>query len=449
MSSHQVANTPIHALTPFEHNARTHSRKQIQQIARSIEQFGFNNPVLVDNDYRIIAGHGRVQAAQLLGMQAVPTICLDHLSEAETRAYILADNRLADLAGWDQEILAIEFQHLMAMDIDFDIEITGFDLPEIEIMIDPPGDEDREPPIPDLPGENAVVSQVGDLWALGDHRVICSDARNPETYSALLGNERARLQFTDPPYNVPIDGHVSGLGEVRHEDFVMACGEMTEVEFTAFLITVLSLGARYSVDGALHYICMDWRHLLELLNAGHSVFDEHLNLCVWNKTNGGMGSLYRSKHEMVLVFKHGTAAHINNVQLGKYGRYRTNVWDYAGMSSTAADRADNLAMHPTVKPVALVADVLRDASHRGDIVLDAFGGAGSTLLAAELTGRKARLIEIDPRYVDVTIQRWQQETDGNAVLLSTGQTFSEISEARLAGDDASTSVDIEEDPHVG
>ena len=437
MPSLQIQELPISALTPYERNARTHTKKQIRQIAESINQFGFVNPILIDRENHIIAGHGRVLAAQSLDMNSVPTICLDHLSDAEKRAYIIADNRLAELAGWDKDILAIEFQHLMAMDLDFDIELTGFNLAEIEIAIDPPESELEEPAIPDLPDLSAVISQIGDLWILGDHRVYCGDARNVQTYTALLGNEKVRMQFTDPPYNVPIDGHVSGLGEVQHEDFAMACGEMTEAEFTAFLITVLSLGARHSVDGALHYICMDWRHLLELLNAGHSVFDEYLNLCVWNKTNGGMGSLYRSKHELVLVFKHGTAAHINNVQLGKYGRYRTNVWDYAGMSSMGADRLDNLAMHPTVKPLALVADVLRDASHRGDLVLDAFGGAGSTLLAAELTGRKARLIEIDPRFVDVTIRRWQQETGGTALLHATGQTFEEVREARLGNKEVS------------
>ena len=448
MSQLQMEHTAIDALKPFERNARTHSPKQIQQIARSIEQFGFNNPVLVDANSCIIAGHGRVEAAKLLGIDSVPTICLDHLTDAEKRAYIIADNRLAELAGWDKDILAIELQHMTAMDLDFNIELTGFDLAEIEIAIDPPEEDLVEPAIPELPDDDALVTGVGDLWVLGDHRVYCGDARNVQTYTALLGNEKVRVQFADPPYNVPIDGHVSGLGEVEHDDFAMACGEMSEAEFTAFLITVLSLGAKHSVDGALHYICMDWRHLLELLNAGHSVFDEYLNLCVWNKTNGGMGSLYRSKHELVLVFKHGNASHINNVQLGKYGRYRTNVWDYAGMSSMGADRLDNLEMHPTVKPVALVADVLRDASHRGDLVLDAFGGAGSTLLAAELTGRRARLIEIDPRYVDVTIQRWQQETGGTAVLLDTGQTFEEVAEARLAGIEVPAASDVPEVSHV-
>lgn len=268
MPSLQIQELPISALTPYERNARTHTKKQIRQIAESINQFGFVNPILIDRENHIIAGHGRVLAAQSLDMNSVPTICLDHLSDAEKRAYIIADNRLAELAGWDKDILAIEFQHLMAMDLDFDIELTGFNLAEIEIAIDPPESELEEPAIPDLPDLSAVISQIGDLWILGDHRVYCGDARNVQTYTALLGNEKVRMQFTDPPYNVPIDGHVSGLGEVQHEDFAMACGEMTEAEFTAFLITVLSLGARHSVDGALHYICMDWRHLLELLNAG-------------------------------------------------------------------------------------------------------------------------------------------------------------------------------------
>jgi len=413
MSPLEIQQSPVEALKPYERNARTHSRKQIQQIAKSILQFGFVNPVLIDTNNRIIAGHGRVEAARSLGLVTVPTLCLDHLSEPEKRAYIIADNRLAELAGWDRDILAIEFQHLSDIDLDFDIELTGFDIAEIEIMIDPPGEEHAEPPLPEQPLSGETVTLRDDLWVLGEHRIFCGDARDQQSYQALLGEERAQLQFTDPPYNVPIDGHVSGLGDVRHGNFVMACGEMNPVEFTAFLAAVLSQAAKFSVDGSLHYICMDWRHLLELLNAGQAVFDVYLQLCVWNKTNGGMGSFYRSKHELVLVFKHGKAAHINNVQLGKYGRYRTNVWDYPGMSSATRDRMENLSLHPTIKPTALVADVLRDASHREDLVLDPFGGVGSTLLAAEITARKARLIEIDPGYVDTTVQRWHQETGGS------------------------------------
>ncbi len=434
MSSLQVKEVPIGELVPYKRNARTHSRKQIRQIARSIQRFGFVSPVLVDSDNRIIAGHGRVEAAKTLGLERVPTISLDHLSEAEMQAYVIADNRLAELAGWDREILAIEFQHLESLDLDFDLDITGFELAEIEMLIDAPETAPDETPIPEPPPAAEAASRAGDLWLLGDHRLLCGDARELQSYDTLLGEERVVLQFTDPPYNVPIDGHVSGLGEVQHEDFAMACGEMTEAEFTAFLTLVLGLAARFSVEGSLHYICMDWRHQLELLNAGRAVFDEQLNLCVWNKTNGGMGSLYRSKHELVLVFKHGSRPHINNVQLGEYGRYRTNVWDYPGMTSLGQERGELLALHPTIKPVALVADVLRDASHRGDLVLDCFGGVGSTLLAAERTARKARLIEIDPRYVDTTIRRWQSETGGTASLAVTGQPFAEVAAERFRAD---------------
>jgi DNA modification methylase len=425
---------PISALRPYRQNARTHSKKQLRQIAKSIERFGFTNPVLVSDEGEIIAGHGRVMAAQMLGMAEVPTLTLSNLSAAQRRAYVLADNKLALNAGWDTEILASELQGLL--DINFDLDVTGFSLAEIDLVIDTAresrpqrgaGEDDEVPSVPLRP-----VCSRGELWSLGRHRLLCGDARRPEDYRRLLGEEQAHLVFTDPPYNVRIDGHVCGSGGIKHQEFAMASGEMSEAEFTGFLTESLSAMASVCRDGAIAFVCMDWRHMGELLTAGKTVFSELKNLCVWNKTNGGMGTFYRSKHELIFVWKIGTAPHTNTFGLGDTGRYRTNVWDYAGISSISNSRADELAMHPTVKPVAMVADAIRDCSKRGDIVLDAFGGSGSTLIAAHRSGRSARLIEYEPGYCDVIIQRWQQLTGKVATRAHDGMAFDEVAELRLA-----------------
>lgn len=430
----KIIEQDVARLRPYARNARTHSKKQVQQIAASIKRFGFTNPVLVSDDGEIIAGHGRVEAAKLLGIKALPTLALSHLSDAERRAYVLADNKLALNAGWDREILALELQGLI--DLDFDVEITGFSLAEIDFVLDDAGEADpdgRDAPEDVVPKvESHPVSQRGDIWELGRHRLICGDARNADDYAALLQNAQVDLLFTDPPYNVPIDGHVCGLGAVKHREFAFASGEMSAAQFTAFLTETLGQAAGVMRDGAIAYVCMDWRHMGELLAAGSSVFTEFKNLCVWNKTNGGMGSFYRSKHELVFVFKQGTAPHTNSFGLGDTGRYRTNVWDYAGISSLSASRGDELAMHPTVKPVALIADAIRDCSKRGELVLDCFGGSGSTLIAAEKTGRLARLIEYDPLYCDTIVRRWQQLTGKCATLAASGQTFEDVADLRAA-----------------
>jgi DNA modification methylase len=424
----------VRELRPYPNNARTHSKKQVQQIANSIKKFGFCNPVLVDDAKQIIAGHGRVEAAKLLGIDAVPICRLSHLSEAEKRAYILADNKLAEKAGWDKELLAIELQGLI--DLDVEIELTGFEMPEIDFILEDAreangassGPEDDVPQYPSGP----VVTQAGDLWVLGNHRLLCADARDQAAYESLLEGAKAQFVLTDPPYNVPIDGNVCGLGRIRHRDFAMGCGEMNEAEFTAFLQTVFDHLAENTIDGSIHQICMGWRHMWEMLAAGRKVYGELKNLCVWNKTNAGMGSFYRSKHELVFVWKSGTASHINNFELGQHGRNRTNVWDYAGISSLRAGRLEELAMHPTVKPVALVADAIKDCSRRGGLVLDPFCGSGTILVAAERTGRKARALEIDPAYVDVGVRRWQTYTGKAAVLAASGETFETIEEQRAS-----------------
>lgn len=426
----------VHALSelkPSLRNARTHSRRQIRQIADSIAAFGFNNPVLVDEHNLIIAGHGRVEAAKQLGLTELPTVCLAHLSEAEKRAYVIADNRLAEKAGWDEEILAIEFQSLFEMAPELDLTITGFEIAEIDLIIQD-NDNGLEPDALDdvaLPdADTPIITRPGDLWQLGCHQVLCADATQPEAYARLLRGEQAQMVFADPPYNVPIGGHVSGLGQVRHNEFPMASGEMSEDEFTAFLTTILERIGTHSADGAIAFVCMDWRHLYELLAAGRAAKLALKNLCVWAKTNAGMGTFYRSQHELIAVFKVGTASHINSFELGQYGRRRTNVWTYPGVNAFGAGRVAALAMHPTVKPVALVADAIQDCSKRNGLVLDPFLGSGTTVIAAEVTGRRAAGLELDPRYVDCVIRRWQQSTGNAAVLAASGETFEAVARAR-------------------
>lgn len=425
----EVETVPVSTLKPYARNPRTHTKKQVRQIARSIERFGWTNPILVDTEGGVIAGHGRIEAARLLGIERVPTICLAEMSEAQIRAYIIADNRLAELACWDDTLLATELQALTAIDLDFDIEITGFETAEIDGFIaslSGTNDDDEADQLHEIDESQPPITKPGDLWLLGRHRLLCADATHAGSYDHLMDGKTAHLVFTDPPYNVPIDGHVCGLGAVKHADFAMAAGEMSETAFIAFLQTVMGHMADCSADGAIHFVCMDWRHLFELLTAGRKVYSGLKNLCVWNKTNGGMGSLYRSKHELVAVFKAGTGPHINNVELGAHGRYRTNVWDYAGINTFGKDRDTELAMHPTVKPVALVEDAILDCSRRGDIVLDVFSGSGTTIMAAERSGRLGFGLELDPKYVDATLKRFREFTSEVPVHAATGLTLAEL-----------------------
>jgi DNA modification methylase len=382
----------------------------------------------------VLAGHGRLAAARLLGLTEVPVIRLDHMSAIEKRAYVLADNRLAELAGWDEALLALELSELSGLDLEFDLTVTGFAVAEIDLLIE--GAQTSAPAadaVPPLDLETPPVSRLGDLWQLGPHRLLCGDARDRAAVARLMDGRQAQMVFADPPYNVPIDGHVSGLGRHHHAEFAMASGEMSESEFTEFLAQTLGNLAQHSQDGAIHFICMDWRHLLPLLTAGRRIYAELKNLCVWGKTNAGMGSLYRSQHELIAVFKHGTGRHINNVELGRHGRYRTNLWTYAGANTLRAERDEELSMHPTVKPAALVADAIRDCSRRNGRILDGFAGSGTTLIAAEVTGRRGCVLEIDPRYVDVAIKRWQAFTGDAARHLDTGFGFDELSAQRRAG----------------
>jgi DNA modification methylase len=421
---------PTEALKPYSRNARTHTKHQIRQIAESIRVFGFTNPVLIDLNNEIIAGHGRVQGAKLLGMSQVPTIRLENLTKDQIRAYVIADNKLAENAGWDRSILAIEFQHLIALDCtEFDITVTGFEIPEIDLILEEPNDADeKQDPVPEANFDEEPTTRSGDLWLLGKHRIFCGNALHESSFKTLMGVKRAAAVFTDPPFNVRIDGHASGNGAIRHREFAMASGELSEAEFVSFLTNSLDLLAKFSANNSVHYVCMDWRHAGNLVAVGKQVYDEFLNMCVWVKNTGGMGSFYRSQHELVLVFRKGRGPNRNNIQLGKFGRNRTNVWEYRGVQtmSKQGDEGNLLALHPTVKPVAMVADAILDSSARGEIVLDPFSGSGTTLLAAEQVGRICHAIEIDPAYVDVAILRWQKSTGEAAVHAESGVRFDEV-----------------------
>ncbi|MEQ3708990.1 MAG: site-specific DNA-methyltransferase [Tateyamaria sp.] len=425
----EVVQRPITDLRYYVQNNRTHTALSTAKLTESIRAFGFVVPILIDTECNIIAGHGRYEAAQALDLAYVPTVKVDHLSKAQVRALRIADNKLAELSDWNEEALRIELGELMdlslAGELDFSLDITGFEIPEIDIIIGGAGEETAEDaetvetPDPAKP----VVTRPGDLWLLGDHKILCGNSLETQSYQRVLDGEACGMVFTDPPYNVPVNGHVRSGNGGDHREFAMASGEMTDSEFRAFLADVTAQLFNQLTDGGIGMACMDWRHIEELIAAGKAAGFELINLCIWNKNNGGMGSLYRSKHELVAIFKKPGAAHINNVELGKHGRNRTNVWDYAGVNTFGAGREADLADHPTVKPTALVADALMDVSHRGDVVLDAFGGSGATLLAAEKTERRARLIELDPAYVDVAIRRWQELAGKDAVLSASGETF--------------------------
>lgn len=396
----------ISDLIPDPRNARTHPKRQIDQLRASIDEFGFTNPILADPEGRIIAGHGRLQAARAMGISEVPTIILPGLSETQKRALRIADNKIALNAGWDLEILQSELGELASLDVDIDPTLTGFSTGEIDVILASSADPDDEviPPVPVTPR-----TKPGDIWILGDHRIGCGDSRDAEFLQRVIGEGgRVDAAFLDPPYNVKIGGHAVSAG--RHREFAMASGEMSESEFRTFLADTLGAAARCSRNGAVHFVCMDWRHMDSVSAVGSAAYGELLNLCIWNKSNAGMGSLYRSKHELVFVYRVGTAPHLNMVELGKHGRNRTNVWDYASVNSMRGSRREDLALHPTVKPTGLVADAIQDVTRRGDLVLDLFLGSGTTLMAAERTGRRFRGLDIDSAYVDVAIERWSART---------------------------------------
>ncbi len=427
----QIAYAQIANLKPNLRNARTHSQRQVNQLVASIREFGWTAPIIVDEDNEIIAGHGRYLAARELALRQVPVVRVEGLNSTQKRALAIADNKIAANAGWDRKLLTQELGDLGSLlgEINLDLEITGFAPAEIDALMGDLVDPEQEPAdeVPVI--ANKAISQPGDLWVLGTHQLLCGDVRDHAAWQALMGRQRAAMVFTDPPYNVRIHS-VVGRGKTRHREFATASGEMTVQQFVAFLKSIAQQLVRYTIDGSIHYICMDWRHLRELHEAGSEVYSDLLNVIVWVKTNPGQGSFYRSQHELIFVFRNGDIPHRNNVELGRHGRNRSNVWTYPGVNTFRTGRMDDLALHPTVKPVAMVADAMRDCTRRGDSVLDPFMGSGTTILAAERVGRRAFGMEIDPLYVDVSIRRWQAFTGKDAVLEASGQTFDEISASR-------------------
>ena len=415
-------------------NPRQHSQSQVNQIADSIREFGFVTPVVIDDSGHVVIGHGRVLAAKRLRMVRIPVVEIRHLSKAQLKALRLADNRLAQHAHWDERLLGESFLELKEIEADFDLSITGFSLPEIDLSLQNLCDTKSGETEEELESQTGLpVCQAGELWQLGDHRLHCGDATSETAFDRLMQEEFANVVFVDPPYNVPVQGHVSGNGKIRHREFAQGAGELSRDEFIQFLNKTCGLLAKHSTDGAIHFVCIDWRHADELLAAGREVYSELKNIVVWVKSNPGMGSLYRSEHELVFVYKSGTGRHTNNVELGKHGRNRTNVWNYDSASVQARKGNNLLALHPTAKPVDLVMDALLDCSHRGDVVLDSFLGSRTTLLAAERTGRICRGIELDPLYVDTAIRRWQNLTGRDAIRSSDGKLFREIEAEKEQG----------------
>ena len=406
-------------LKKYPGNPRRHPESQIAGLMKSIRRF-WTNPILVDETGTILAGHGRWEAAKRLGMTEVPTLMISGLNESEKRAVVIADNRLPEQAVWDFDLLRGHFQDLIKLD--FDVELTGFSTGEVDLLIDGSQQPPAADPADDLVGldpEGPAVSQFGDVWELGRHRLVCGDAQGGETYERLLRGELAEMMVTDPPDVV----QSMGRGKVRPREFPMASGEISGAAFRAFLDRFIRSAVSASRVGAIHYIFMDWRHLHELLGAALPLYSEWKNLLVWNKANAGQGSFYRSKHELIAVFKSGTGPHINNFELGGKSRYRTNVLDYPGVNSLHPARPGDLELHPTAKPVALIADLIRDCSRRNGLILDPFGGSGTTILAAERTGRIARVAELDPLYVDLAIRRWQKVTGLRARHAETSLAF--------------------------
>lgn len=416
-------------LLPSPHNARRHPRKQLKQLEQSFKKFGFVGCIIVNRQHVILAGHGRVEAAIACGMATVPCIIVDHLTVAQERAYMIADNQLALNATYDETQLALEFLEILQLDPDFDLTVTGFDIQGIDKLIETKDakegsiapEDDVLPPDENFP----TVTELGDLWRLGNHQILCGDSRDQRSFLRLMGQDRAQMVIADSPYNVKIQGHVGGSGKIKQREFLMASGEMSGNQFTSFLSSIIKNLVAFSIDGSIHLQFMDWRHMTEMMAAGMDHYEELKNLIVWDKGVGGMGTFYRSQHEFVFAFKNGTAPHVNSFELGQFGRYRTNVWAYRGLNTGGVDRQEQLKLHPTTKPVGMLADAMLDCSQRGGLVLDPFGGSGSTVIAAEKTGRRARVIELDPVYVDRSIRRWQTYVRDDAVHVITGETFND------------------------
>lgn len=420
----------VEDLKPSSKQVRRTNEHQLRQLRGAIANLGFISPVIVCGT-DILDGHARLQAAKDVGITEVPTIDVSHLNLVERKALMVSVNRLSEVGEWNLETLRDTIIDLKVADIDLDI--TGFTLPELDIiMLDPL--EQGASELNELPQEvaGAPVAREGDLWLLGSHKLLCGSATEASSYAALMASEPASMVLTDPPYNVKIAGNVSGLGKVKHGEFKQASGEMTDAEFIEFLTAFLTLATAELMSGGTVYGFMDWRHHHELHLAAKAADLQQINLIVWHKGQGGMGGLYRSAHELLLVFCKGDTPAINNVKLGANGRDRTNVWTCAGANKPGSSAAKLLKDHPTPKPVELLVDAMLDVTHAGDVVLDPFMGSGTTIIAAEECGRVARGIELDPKYVDLAVRRWEQVTGKTATLAGSGETFAAVAERRAA-----------------
>jgi len=431
-NSMSVQRVPTDALRPAPTPVRRHPRKQLAKVRKSLEVFGQVTPILVSPDWEIIDHELVWQALKEIGATQVDVIVVADKSPSELKALRLVLNRTALDARWDEQNLRSILEQLV--EVDFDLDLTGFDTPEIDhyLNLDAPqaNVEENGSDIPLV--EATAISTSGMIWALGDHRVGCGSATNLAFVSRLLNGKTANVCFVDPPYNIPVDGFITGKGRHRHREFVQGAGELSTDEYFTLLRDSLLVLKECCVPTALVYACIDWRHVMEMTVAGRACDMPLYTICVWTKTNGGMGGIYRNAHELVCVFRAGTETPLDNVELGRHGRNRTNVWSYPGMSSFGKERDQLLGSHPTVKPVAMIADVFRDVTRRGDIVLDTFLGSGSTLMAAQETGRICCGVELDPLYVDVTIRRWQNATGRDAVLVDTGEAFNDVAQRLLA-----------------
>lgn len=425
-----IVSVPLDQLRPSSGHARRHDERKIVALSAAIRRYRYVEPILVDQNYNIISGVARWLACQQLGIASVPVIVLSHLSDPEVRALRIAVGRLPELATWDRDQLRVEIPAIIAELPDLAMEEIGFSVQEIDRLISVPT-EGKPDPADDIPFHHDAtppVSRTGDLWRLGQHLVLCGNALEAESYDRLLGGAPVRLTLTDPPFNVPLNGHVTKRNG-KFSEFAMGSGEMSDDQFRQFLHDAFKQIGRVSVPGAISFVFIDWRHARIMQEASDGVFFELKNFIVWVKASAGLGSFYKSRHEFVLVFKVVEGKHVNNFELGQHGRTRSNVWEYAGMSSFGAGR-DALDLHATPKPVAMLVDAILDCSNPGDLVLDPFGGSGSTLIAAERSHRRARLMEISPAYVDTIVRRWERFTGGEARLVDGETSFAETAKRR-------------------
>ncbi len=413
----------IERIKPYPAHSRIHGKRQIDKLKKLIQHFGQVVPIIIDREGVIVDGHAIWQAMRELGSGEIATIVVTNRTDPEIKALRLALNRIPSDAAWENERLRAELEQLVSLS--FDLELTGFDAVEIDHLfeVDVPklkvAEECGQIPAP----QERAITAVGDIWSCGRHLVGCGDARDQDFIDKVRGGLHASTCFVHPAYNVSIAGFASGKGHVRHRDFIHGVGEMDTRQFTAFLAESLAVLQRSASDGAFIFACVDWRHLFELLAAGRQCDLGLYNICVWAKTKAGKGSLYRSQTELISVFKVGTTPHINNVELGRHGRNRSNLWTYRGLHSFGGDRDELLASHPTVTPVLMIADAIRDVTKHGEIVLDTFVGSGSTIMAAEETGRVGIGVDLDPLYVDVAIRRWQAHARLDALHTATGEPF--------------------------